>query len=137
MKYFIRVLQLLAFLSINTTAIAQSEITPEERFQDLFVTAGYSTAFGTAIGAAIVGLSKNPTGNLRYLAVGASIGFISGSAMGAYFVFSPLFSNEAHLGQNSISPAFPENTIRLTPIISKDAHNFISGFQADWLIAKF
>ncbi|MFK7873932.1 MAG: hypothetical protein AB8C84_12335 [Oligoflexales bacterium] len=66
----------------------------EQRFQDLFITAGYSTAFGAAMGAAIMGLSigsNNSTNSLDYIAQGASLGFIVGSALGSYVVFSPMF----------------------------------------------
>ena len=61
----------------------------EELFQDVFVTAGYCTAFGAALGVAVVALHENPTDNLRYIAVGASLGFIGGSLLGTYVVFSP------------------------------------------------
>jgi hypothetical protein len=67
--------------------------TTEERFQDLFVTAGYATAFGAALGTAILGLTENPADNLQYIAVGASLGFIGGSLLGSYVVFAPVVSN--------------------------------------------
>lgn len=71
--------------------VAQAQTT-EERFQDLFVTAGYATAFGAALGTAVLFLnpSTDPGTHLRYIAVGASVGFIGGSAFGSYVIFSPL-----------------------------------------------
>jgi hypothetical protein len=69
--------------------------TTEERFHDLFVTAGYATAFGAALGTAILGLTENPADNLQYIAVGASLGFIGGSLLGSYVIFAPVVSNEA------------------------------------------
>ena len=50
----------------------------ETGFQDMLVTSGYSTAFGAALGTAVMGLTSAPTNNLRYVAVGASLGFIVG-----------------------------------------------------------
>ncbi len=67
-------------------------ISTEERFQDLFVTAGYGTAFGAAFGAALLSFQPKPEDNLRYVAVGASVGFIAGSLLGSYVIFSPVFT---------------------------------------------
>ncbi|MEZ4742421.1 MAG: hypothetical protein R3B45_08245 [Bdellovibrionota bacterium] len=72
-----------------TNAVAQSSDT-EERFHDLFIIAGYSTAFGAALGAAVLGLTANPSSKLNYVYAGASIGFICGSIFGTYVVFSPM-----------------------------------------------
>ena len=82
-------------------ALAQSQ-NNEEKFQDLFTTAGYATAFGAALGAATLSFQKNPENHLRYVAIGASLGFIGGSILGAYTVFSPLLlADEQPLsGQN-------------------------------------
>lgn len=76
-------------------ALAQST---EERFQDLFKTAGYTTAFGAALGAAMLAFTPNPASQLRYVAVGASLGFIGGSVFGTYIIFSPLLSLEQQPG---------------------------------------
>ena len=63
----------------------------EERFQDLFITAGYGAAFGAALGAAALSFKTSPENHLRYVAIGASLGFIGGSALGSYVIFSPMF----------------------------------------------
>lgn len=75
--------------------VARAQST-EERFQDLFVTAGYATAFGAAFGTAVLFLNPetDPSTHLRYVAVGASLGFIGGSIMGSYLIFSPVFSSD-------------------------------------------
>ena len=75
---------------VSTAARATSDPAIEERFQDLFVTAGYCTAFGAALGTAMLAWTAEPAENLRYVAVGASMGFIGGSVLGTYVVFSPL-----------------------------------------------
>ena len=79
-------------LSMGSTRAAAQ--TTEERFQDLFVTAGYATAFGAALGAAMLSFVSDPASELRYVAYGASLGFISGSVMGTYVIFSPMLSLE-------------------------------------------
>ena len=77
-------------LGTSTQAAAQQSITLEERFQDIFLTAGYSTAFGAAFGTALLAWTANPTENLKYVAIGASLGFIGGTLLGTYVVLQPL-----------------------------------------------
>ncbi len=79
----------------------------EERFQDLFVTAGYATAFGAALGTAFLAWTAEPSQNLRYVAVGASLGFIGGSIMGSYVVFSPMLADAETPGGGSLAVAAP------------------------------
>ena len=81
---------LAVFLMVPTSKV-QAQST-EERFQDLFVTAGYATAFGAALGAAMLSFVPDPASELRYVAIGASLGFIGGSVMGTYVIFSPMLS---------------------------------------------
>lgn len=86
------------FLGLGSSrATAQST---EERFQDLFVTAGYATAFGAALGAAMLSFVSDPASELRYVAYGASLGFIGGSVMGTYVIFSPMLSLENQNKEN-------------------------------------
>ena len=77
-------------LGYGSSARAAAEPNMEERFQDLFITAGYCTAFGAAFGTAMLAWTSEPAENLKYVAVGASMGFIGGSILGTYVVFSPL-----------------------------------------------
>lgn len=74
----------------------------EERFQDLFITAGYSTAFGAALGAAMLAFTPEPSRQLRYIAMGASLGFIGGSIMGTYIIFTPMLSYEQDSKYNDV-----------------------------------
>jgi hypothetical protein len=69
--------------------------TTEEQFHDLFVTAGYCTAFGAALGTAFMGLEDEPGNHLRYVYVGASLGFIGGSILGSYIIFAPALVDTA------------------------------------------
>ncbi|MBC61237.1 MAG: hypothetical protein CMP11_02175 [Zetaproteobacteria bacterium] len=73
------------------------------KFQQLFTTAGYSTIFGAATGAAVLGLSKTPSEKLEYIAIGASLGFISGSIFGSYIAFSPMINSNSPTKDNQFS----------------------------------
>lgn len=75
---------------------ARAASSTEEKFQDLFVTAGYCTGYGAAVGAAILALQENPQEKLQYIAMGASLGFLGGTVLGSYIVFSPGFTDNAH-----------------------------------------
>lgn len=90
LKYISLVLLLAAMVRAPQT---QAQTT-EDRFHDLFVTAGYSTAFGAALGAAFLAFTDNPASQLKYVAMGASLGFIGGSILGTYIIFSPMFVGE-------------------------------------------
>lgn len=86
-------LSLILFSSIFFATNLSAQTT-EERFHDLFVTAGYATAFGAALGAACLSFTPDPSSELRFVAIGASLGFIGGSIMGSYIIFSPMMSWE-------------------------------------------
>jgi len=107
------------FTSFNSQ-LAQAQ-SVEERFQDVFTTAGYATAFGAALGAAALSLTPRPERNLQYIAVGASLGFIGGSVLGAYMVLSPMVAME-NGGDTSIAmETLPAKGIVVRPVF--DANN--------------
>ena len=107
----IRIALLLASsLSLNPALLGNPpSITTEEHFHDMFLTAGYSTVFGAALGAAFLGLTENPSENFQFVAMGASLGFIGGSLLGTYLVFNPTFIVDS----NSFSPSSPNKKITL------------------------
>ena len=90
----------------------------EEKFQDLFVTAGYCTGYGAAIGAAILAFNDHPADNLRFVAMGASMGFIGGTLLGSYIVFSPGFTeNKGGDGSTLLSGAdLPRQGVVVRPV---------------------
>ena len=103
----------------------------EEKFHDLFVTAGYCTAFGAALGTAVLGLTDNPSEKLQYVAVGASLGFIGGSVMGSYIIFSPGFveneddgAAEGLIAQSSMP--IPEGRLALRPTWNRESKSVTS-----------
>ena len=100
----------------------------EDRFHDLFVTAGYATAFGAALGAAALSFTAEPEQHLKYVAVGASLGFIGGSAMGTYIIFSPIFTGATNDDANTAPRALtkiPAKGLLIQPT-----------FAADWKLAS-
>lgn len=122
-----------SFAMFSNTCNAQM-ITTEERFQDLFVTAGYGAAFGAAFGAALLSFQPKPDQNLRYVAIGASVGFIGGSILGTYMIVSPSFAAEP---QDMSTWADKENTIRLQPSFDPDNSYRFTGLQGQWTVARF
>ena len=71
--------------ALPSAAWAQNDLQTEDGFREVFVTAGYSAAFGAAIGAALLPFFPNPSlSSLRYVAGGASLGFIAGSGFAIY-----------------------------------------------------
>jgi len=138
-------LMLVSCVTGATFNSAQAEVSAEQKFQDLFTTAGYATAFGAALGAAMLSFTSNPQNELRYVAVGASIGFISGSLLGTYMIFSPMLlarhetppesastalTNLAY-GQNQNSPVFA-----ISPVIDTKSYQ-ITAFSGAVTFARF
>jgi hypothetical protein len=119
--------------SVSSRAAAQ---TMEEKFQDVFVTAGYCTAFGAALGVAVVALHEDPTNNLRYIAMGASLGFIGGSVLGSYVVFSPGFVDARQSPLDVASAPIPERGVMLRPTYDVTQHK-VTGVESGMTLARF
>jgi hypothetical protein len=121
-------LPLLFAMAITTlpTESAQAQ-NVEERFQDLFVTAGYATAFGAAIGTAFLAFHEDPSRHLRYVAMGASLGFLGGSILGSYVIFSPMVSengNDAASNSLIASNSVPNQGLAVRPTWNKETKSF-------------
>ncbi len=118
---------------------AQQQVATEERFQDLFVTAGYCTAFGAALGTAFLAFTANPSENLRFVAVGASLGFIGGSALGSYIIFSPLMSVEGpsrYSGTLASEAPLPAKGLVIRPTLDRMTHR-ITSVEGGMTLARF
>lgn len=131
---------LLGFALGSLSVPCQAQVvTTEERFQDLFVTAGYGTAFGAAFGAALLSFTAKPQENLRFIALGASIGFIGGSLLGSYVVFTPAFvghsesKSSPYAGFDSDSPA----DFRIIPSFSSSSSYRLAHVESQWTISRF
>lgn len=110
-------------------------ISTEERFHDLFTTAGYATAFGAALGAAALSFKDRPESHLRYVAVGASLGFIGGSLIGSYVIFSPMVAMTDPGSVISIAEAKQEG-LYLRPQLDLNKGT-VTGLAAQWTMAHF
>ena len=132
MSYFRSFLSLAALISLLTTPkLALAEPSPtEERFQELFVTAGYATAFGAALGAASLSFYPQPDQNLRMIAVGASLGFIGGSLLGTYMALTPVMVEHSKaFGETEIAST---STFRVMPAFSNQSLGMLAEFQLDF-----
>jgi hypothetical protein len=93
----------------------------EEAFQDLFITTGYSTAFGAVFGAALgttaFGLEgENRPSRMNFFVYGASLGFLFGSVLGAHIIIT------THLGgypEFGVSTRYSDR-LSLVPTVSED-----------------
>jgi len=92
------------------------EIQTTQLFKEIFITAGYTTLLGGLMGTAAMFMSsKHPKKNMRWIGIGASVGFFSGTALGTYLSFGPLFVVEKatsipaliNIAQNDLSVRVP------------------------------
>lgn len=129
---------LVAALALGGGASAVQGQSTEERFQDLFVTAGYCTAFGAALGTAFLAWTDNPTENLRYVAVGASLGFIGGSILGTYVIFSPMVTDNRAPAEPTLLSSGPiaPRGLTLRPVWNRDASR-LQALESGWTVAQF
>jgi hypothetical protein len=141
-SFFCRFLSVLMGLMIFAAQSSGASMTLEQKYQDVFVSAGYATAMGAAAGAALLVFHDKPEENLRYIAVGASVGFFAGTAFGTYMVIAPAFSmndkDSNHLAghsQLSLREAKPGQLV-LQPSVNTKSLN-ISNLQAGMVFAQF
>ncbi len=117
-------------------ALAQGS--SEQKFQDVFITAGYATAFGAALGAASLSFYAEPAQHLRLIAIVASLGFIGGAILGTYIVLSPGVATENFDDGSTLlgSNAVPEQGIALRPSYDPDKRR-ITQVEGALTIASF
>jgi len=114
-------------------------MTLEQKYQDVFVSAGYATALGAAVGAALLAFKEDPSEHLRYVAIGASVGFFAGTTFGTYLAVAPAFSSHDKTGSKYIDYAgtgLQERQLLVQPVIDQDTWT-LSGAQAGMVLAKF
>ena len=127
-----------AFAIPFATAAQAGPTSLEDKFQEIFVTAGYSTAMGAALGAALLSFQDNPSAHLRYVAVGASVGFIGGTALGTFFAVSPSvrFSDNEQPQPIVASPTHKERQLIVSPVI--DGKSFqVTSIQTGMILGRF
>ena len=84
---------LVLFLSFPVYGIDEDS-KMNSNFEKVFTVAGYTTLIGAGVGTAALVFSDNPSENARYVAVGASVGFVAGCLFGGYLVVSPEFEDD-------------------------------------------
>lgn len=126
----------LAWSAAPSPARAQM-VSTEERFQDLFVSAGYGTAFGAAFGAALLSFQPKPDQNLRFVAIGASVGFIGGSLLGSYVIFTPVFTSDETERQKNNLQASEREGVRIVPDFDPSRGFRMTSVQGQWTMLKF
>jgi hypothetical protein len=129
----------LCFLLFNVCGIsnqlhAESEM--EGRFQDAFVTAGYSAAAGAAIGAALLTFQESPMEHLKYISMGASIGFLTGTALGGWIAIAPVFVENGKPTSDHLAGRGKMGQVIFRPWIETNK-NSLRGFEAGTTIASF
>jgi hypothetical protein len=115
------------------TALAESEL--EDRFQDMFVTAGYSAAAGAAVGAAVLTLQDKPVKHLKFISIGASLGFLSGTVFGGWMALAPILVENSQPIAPSLVGAKPSQ-IMLRPWIDLGSKS-LKGVEAGAVLAQF
>ena len=104
--------------------IARANANTEEKFETVFTSAGYSTALGAGIGAALLAFTTSPKEKFHYITTGASVGFLGGAALGGYLVLVV----ESGTKSDRLDPR--QKAVELRP-------NRPTGLRLDWTIAQF
>lgn len=124
---------------IKSTAADASALTLEHKYQEVFVSAGYATALGAAVGAALLSFKDDPSNNLRYVAIGASVGFFAGTAFGTYLVVAPSFAmkddDKVGPGTFNATDAKPYQVV-VQPTVSTQSWK-IKGIESGMVLARF
>lgn len=125
---------LLVGLGLLPTKVS-AETPLEQGFQDMFVTAGYSAAAGAAIGAAVLILQDEPSKHLKFITIGASVGFLGGTLVGGWMAFSPLLADNQTPKYSPLLTG-PDSRLIVRPWI--DSGNFsLLGVEAGAIVASF
>lgn len=128
---------------LSPQTASASALTLEHKYQEVFVSAGYATALGAAVGAALLSFKDEPTDNLRYVAIGASVGFFAGTIFGTYLVVAPSFAfNDAQDQDKPIGPTgfntaqAKEYQLIVQPTISTSSWK-VRGVETGMVLARF
>lgn len=119
-------------------AIQAADMALESKYQDVFVSAGYATALGAGIGAALLSFQDKPTEHLKYVAVGASVGFFAGTAFGTYMVLKPSFAlnDETKPQSTFVAGDAKAGQLVIQPTVSTSSWS-LRGVEAGMVLAQF
>ena len=133
---FLLLFLLVTALPLPSRAYGQSSL--ESSFQDMFVTAGYSAAAGAAIGAAALAFQDNPGRNLKFISIGASVGFVGGLLFGGWVALSPALA-EGPSQLETLSPLLTtdqSSRFAVRPWIHSETWSIV-GIEAGTVLARF
>jgi hypothetical protein len=125
---------------LNANGGQAATMTLEQKYQDVFVSAGYGTAMGAAMGAAMLSFRDHPEDHLRYIAIGASIGFFSGTVFGTYVTVAPSFASQQPSNDKSDFSVTSLEGRRERELVVKPTFNLkgsLEGLSAGAILAKF
>ena len=108
----------------------------EGRFQDVFVTAGYSAAAGAAIGAALLTFQDEPTRHLKFISMGASLGFLGGPFAGSWLAIAPAFVDNTSPMPTQLAQNTKPHTLVIRPWFDV-TKNTVTSLEAGAVLAKF
>jgi hypothetical protein len=126
----------LVFFVVLQPSAVQADSELEGKFQDMFVTAGYSAAAGATIGAALLTFQDSPMKKLNFISIGASVGFLSGTAIGSWIALAPIFVENNSLQPSLMAHDAPTGQVVVKPWINI-ARNTVSGLEAGAVLARF
>jgi hypothetical protein len=135
-RKFTFLMTFLVLFAALTPAPLRADSELEEKFQDMFVTAGYSAAAGAAIGAALLTFQDAPMKQLKFISIGASVGFLGGTALGGWMAIAPIFVEETSASPSLIAQSSPTGQVVLRPWIDLQ-RNSLSGLEAGAVLARF
>jgi hypothetical protein len=131
-----RALTSLVILLSLSAAPSKADTELEGRFQDVFVTAGYSAAAGAAIGAALLTFQDEPTRHLKFVSVGASLGFLSGTLAGSWLAIAPAFVDNTAPMPTQLAQNTKPRTLVIRPWFDS-TKNTVTSLEAGAVLAKF
>ena len=129
------VTSLVILISANATP-SKADTELEGKFQDVFVTAGYSAAAGAAIGAALLTFQDEPTRHLKFISVGASLGFLGGTLAGTWLTIAPAFVDSTAPMPTQLAQNTKPHTLVIRPWFDV-TKNTVTSLEAGAVLAKF
>jgi len=108
----------------------------EGKFEDVFVTAGYSAAAGAAIGAALLTFQDEPIKHLKFISMGASLGFLGGTFAGSWLAIAPAFVDNSAPMPTQLAQNTKPHTLVIRPWFDV-TKNTVTSLEAGAVLAKF
>lgn len=116
----------LFMVSSFSRPLKAESVDTERLFKDVFITAGYTALLGGLLGTSAMFMSSDPLStHIRWVGVGASLGFFGGTILGSYLAFGPLFLAQnspalINIADNKFQLRFPTVTALFPPGFAKN-----------------